>query len=49
MAAYNRRGIFSNQADDLVGLEHLLAATFAQYELDVHGCVAVFSAWAEQE
>jgi hypothetical protein len=45
-AAYNRRGIFSNLADDREGLESALAAELADVEVEIVGAVALFSARA---
>lgn len=45
MRVYNSKGIFSNQDDDLEGLERALAARFDRFELDVVGSVALFAAW----
>jgi hypothetical protein len=44
MAAYNRKGIFSNSWDDRGGLERALEAHFGQYRVKIEGCVALFSA-----
>jgi len=44
MAAYNRRGIFSNAADRLDDLQAVLSARFACVEINVVGCVACFVA-----
>jgi hypothetical protein len=41
---YNRKGIFSNDGDDLDGLRRLLDAEFSSHELAVHGSVAIFTA-----
>ena len=43
---YNRKGIFSNLADDLEGLERALAAGLSTVEAEVVGTVALFSARA---
>jgi hypothetical protein len=39
---YNKKGIFSNQQDNLADLETVLSQHFAEYKLDVIGCVAFF-------
>lgn len=44
MAAYNRQGIFSNQADSEAGLRQALASRFEQVAVEVVGCMALFSA-----
>jgi SAM-dependent methyltransferase len=44
MRAYNRKGIFHNQQDDLAGLEQQLASHFAEYRVAVRGMVALFEA-----
>ena len=43
MALYNRRGIFSNAADDVVTLERVLRENFRDYSLRTIGCVAFFT------
>jgi 2-polyprenyl-3-methyl-5-hydroxy-6-metoxy-1,4-benzoquinol methylase len=43
MAAYNRRGIFSNERDDLQGLERALSQRFRDVRVAVVGCGALFS------
>jgi len=43
MKQYNATGIFSNQEDDREGLEAALATLFHRYEIEVKGCVALFS------
>jgi ubiquinone/menaquinone biosynthesis C-methylase UbiE len=43
MALYNRRGIFSNERDDLDGLKRALTHRFRDVSVTVVGCVAVFS------
>ena len=43
MALYNRRGIFSNAADDVVTLERVLRENFRDYSLRNSGCVASFT------
>jgi len=44
MALYNRKGIFSNEADDLDGLKRELRKRFEQVSIEVVGCAALFSA-----
>jgi hypothetical protein len=46
MAVYNSKGIFSNQQDDLEGLERALQQRFSEVSVDVLGCAALFSARA---
>lgn len=46
MAFYNRKGIFSNRADSLHGLEHALALRFSDVCIHLAGCAALFSARA---
>jgi len=46
MRQYNRKGIFSNLADDVEGLERALSADFSAVEAEVVGTVVVFSARA---
>ncbi len=43
MNFYNKKGIFSNTADDLVGLEKALQERFKKVQIDIVGCVALFS------
>lgn len=43
MAIYNKKGIFSNELDDVVALESVLKTHFAEVKIDVIGCVALFS------
>jgi hypothetical protein len=43
MALYNRKGIFSNQQDDLDTLGHELDRRFDNVKVDVVGCGALFS------
>jgi hypothetical protein len=43
MAVYNRRGIFSNERDDLDGLKRALTHRLRDVSVAVVGCVAVFS------
>lgn len=43
MGIYNRKGIFSNEADDLDGLTKELEKRFMDVSVKVVGCVALFS------
>jgi hypothetical protein len=43
MDFYNKKGIFSNEQDDLISLERALAERFDHVEVEVVGCVALFS------
>lgn len=43
MKAYNKKGIFSNQHDDLDGLKRALTQRFSKVSVDVVGCAALFS------
>jgi 2-polyprenyl-3-methyl-5-hydroxy-6-metoxy-1,4-benzoquinol methylase len=43
MGAYNSKGIFSNQDDDLEGLERSLNKCFRDVSIQVIGCAALFS------
>lgn len=42
MAVYNRKGIFSNERDDLAGLERALEARLTDVKIEVQGCAALF-------
>lgn len=44
LAAFNRQGGFDNLDDTEDGLRDILAASFAQVELDVVGSIAIFAA-----
>jgi hypothetical protein len=44
MDFYNRRGVFSNEGDDVEGLARELGRRFRNVTLDIVGCVALFSA-----
>ena len=44
MAHYNRHGVFSNRHDDVETLEAALRARFSCVEIEIVGCVALFSA-----
>jgi hypothetical protein len=43
MEAYNKRGIFSNQYDDLESLKRSLSDRFRNVSVEVVGCAALFS------
>jgi 2-polyprenyl-3-methyl-5-hydroxy-6-metoxy-1,4-benzoquinol methylase len=43
MDAYNHKGIFSNQQDDLEGLKQALSKRFRNVSVEVVGCAALFS------
>lgn len=43
MEVYNKKGIFSNQGDDLEGLKHELTRRFKEVSVEVVGCAALFS------
>lgn len=43
MDTYNRKGIFSNQHDDLEGLKRALSGRFREVSVEVVGCAALFS------
>lgn len=47
MDVYNRKGIFSNRNDTQEGLTRALSARFAQVEVRLVGCAALFRAVAE--
>ncbi|MBG0811678.1 class I SAM-dependent methyltransferase [Methylosinus sp. H3A] len=44
MAFYNRKGVFSNRADDFDGLRYALERRFRNVEIDIVGCAALFIA-----
>jgi len=44
MSFYNKKGIFSNADDSVEDLENYLSGKYLNYELDIQGCVALFSA-----
>ncbi|MFF3273468.1 class I SAM-dependent methyltransferase [Streptomyces chrestomyceticus] len=44
MRKLNERGIFHNSADSLSDLAKVLGSTFADFDLDVRGCMALFTA-----
>lgn len=43
MDTYNKRGIFSNQQDDLEGLERSLNQRFKDVSIEIVGCAVLFS------
>jgi len=43
MDFYNRKGVFSNQHDDLDGLKRALGLRFKDVRVEVAGCAALFS------
>ena len=43
MEVYNRKGIFSNERDDLPSLERSLRKRFKDVSVEVVGCAALFS------
>ena len=43
MKVYNRQGIFSNQNDSLASLKQALESRLEQVEVQVEGCMALFS------
>jgi ubiquinone/menaquinone biosynthesis C-methylase UbiE len=43
MAFYNKKGIFSNQHDDLDGLRQALTQRFHEVSIEIVGCAALFS------
>jgi 2-polyprenyl-3-methyl-5-hydroxy-6-metoxy-1,4-benzoquinol methylase len=43
MSAYSKKGIFSNQHDDLDGLKRALRQRFREVSVEVVGCAAIFS------
>lgn len=45
MGSYNRKGIFSNEADSAAALEAVLRRSFARYTLDLVGCGALFAGY----
>ena len=46
MHTYNRKGIFSNEHDDLAGLQRELSQRFQNVTIEVQGCAALFAARA---
>ncbi|BBM03144.1 class I SAM-dependent methyltransferase [Microbulbifer sp. GL-2] len=49
MAIYNKKGIFSNMEDSKDDLEAYLASGFNEYQIEVKGCVALFSAKGKRQ
>ena len=47
MAFYNAKGIFSNEADTPQALERALTERFSHHQIEIVGCVALFSARRE--
>ena len=45
MALYNRKGIFGNMNDSEEDLHRLLDRSFATYDLEIRGCVALFTGY----
>jgi hypothetical protein len=45
MALYNRKGIFGNMNDSEEDLHRLLDRSFAAYDLEIRGCVALFTGY----
>lgn len=43
MSFYNRKGVFSNEADDVDGLRAALEQRFRSVSIDIVGCAALFS------
>ena len=43
MNAYNRKGIFSNTQDSLGGIMETLSKRFKTFNVEVRGCVVLFS------
>jgi hypothetical protein len=43
MGLYNKKGVFSNRADDLDGLARELRRRFTAVSVEVVGCAALFS------
>jgi hypothetical protein len=44
MRAYNARGIFGNSEDSLEDLDAALSKSFRKHQIEIHGCVALWSA-----
>lgn len=44
MAIYNKKGIFGNTMDNLSSLKTILNQYFEQVNIEIEGCVAIFSA-----
>ena len=43
MEVYNRKGIFSNERDDIEGLQRALGQRFLSVSIEIVGCAALFS------
>ncbi|MGR5150069.1 class I SAM-dependent methyltransferase [Photobacterium alginatilyticum] len=43
MNFYNKKGIFSNHNDDIISLEKVLKENFSNVQIDIVGCVVLFS------
>lgn len=48
MAFYNRKGVFSNDRDDLDGLRRALQSRFSDVSIEIVGCAALFSARSQR-
>ena len=44
MHFYNKKGIFTNLDDNIEELREALNTHFSNVEIELHGCVAIFSA-----
>ena len=44
MSIYNKKGIFCNEEDSIEDLENYLSSNYSAHEIDIQGCVALFSA-----
>jgi hypothetical protein len=47
MSVYNKKGIFSNEADDLESLKEELRKRFTNVSVEVVGCAALFAAYVD--
>jgi Methyltransferase domain len=47
MTLYNRNGIFGNQSDSEEQLRSVLASHFERYEIEIQGCVALFTGYRD--
>ena len=47
MTFYNGKGIFGNVEDNEDDLRRLLSEHFSAYELEIHGCVALFAGYVQ--
>jgi hypothetical protein len=43
MAVYNKKGVFSNERDNLEALTRALTQRFQHVSIEVVGCAAIFS------